>query len=199
MRLRRLLRLAPVAATLAVAVALGACGENGDEARKALAAGRNPPKAVREGLSVPVDGVWYDVFITRPLNLSDPEDRQYYQGPEAPPRSELLGVFIQVCNRSGTVRRTASDFSIVDTQGAEYRPLPLPRSNPFAYQPTALPVGKCLPDRESAVSYSPTGGVLLLFRIPLSAEENRPLELAIAGAVDPATGRRQIAKVDLDI
>jgi hypothetical protein len=37
-----------------------------------------------EGQPVTVDGLSYNVYITRQLNLRDPEDHDYYSGPEAP-------------------------------------------------------------------------------------------------------------------
>ncbi len=41
--------------------------------------------AAREGLPEEIGHIEYNVYITRELNLRDVEDRDYYQGPEAPP------------------------------------------------------------------------------------------------------------------
>jgi len=38
---------------------------------------------LREGLAVKVDGIEYTVYITRELNPSLPDDKDYRQGPEA--------------------------------------------------------------------------------------------------------------------
>jgi hypothetical protein len=114
----------------------------------------------------------------------------------------LFGVFVQVCNdttngaptpareprvQTGTdvagktvSQQIAGDFSIEDSQGGHYEPLVLPTTNVFAYRAQPLAKGKCIPQKGSAAFNGPTGGALLVFRIPVSATENRPLELNVS-------------------
>jgi hypothetical protein len=194
-------RLAFLAALIAVVTGLAGCrGEPGDEARAQLERGFSSDD-IREGLAVPVDGVRYTVFITRQLNPHDPEDSQYYKGPEPKPGRIFYGVFIQACvpEEADGGRPTARHFEIEDTLGDKYKPKPLPKENVFAYRPTKLAPGVCIPNQASATAYSPTGGAMLLFDLPVAAAENRPLELSISAEWDPVKNRRQTAKFELDI
>jgi hypothetical protein len=166
--------------------------------------GADPPpdsEPVREGLGIEAGGLTYNVYITRELNLRDVEDRTYFKGPEAPPGSALFGVFLIVCNdhENGPTRAPARDFKIVDSQENEYRPVPLPPSNDFAYRPVPLKHKACNPARGSIANQSPTGGTMLLFKLPQAATENRPLELEIKAPLDVETGKTQIRRVELDI
>ena len=193
-----------LAGAVAVAVlGLAACGpegERGDEARKTLEKGKSAT-GLREGLIFPVDGIHYNVTISRQLNVRDPEDRQYYQGPEPPPESTFLGVFIRACNpgASKRARQLSRSIAVVDTQENRFTAIPLPDTNPFSYQPVRLAPGECLPEASSATNFGPTGGVMLLYQLPLSSLENRPLELEIEGVYNAMTGERQTAAVELDL
>ena len=152
-----------------------------------------------EGQTVKVHDLSYTVFITRQLNLRDPEDRDYFSGPEAPPGFSYFGVFIQVCNdyNHAPHRTPVDNFKIVDTQGNEYRPTRLPPTDVFAYRPSSLGAKQCVPIPGSAPASGPIGGSLLLFRLPISSIENRPLDLEID---PPLFGKTpDDRKIELDI
>ena len=158
-----------------------------------------PDGAAREGLDVKVAGLDYNVYITRQLNLHDAEDRGYYGGPEAPPGFALYGVFIKVCNPEHGFRSPATtQFKIEDNQGKPFTPLPLPNRNPFAYHARRLSKKACIPEAGSAAATGPTEGSMLLFRLPTTSLENRPLELFIEATEAP--GRpTQTKRIELDI
>ena len=183
---------------LALALVLGAgvlagCGRE-DECTAGERAAPASEEAFREGLAEELGGLEYNVFITRQLNLRLPEDKAYYNGPEAPAGSAHYGVFLEVCNRDedGEPRRSAEDFHITDTQDNEFEPVELERDNPFAYHPAVVEPGQCIPAKGSIPQLGPTGGALLLFELPQTATENRPLELEIG------TGGESVA-FELDI
>ena len=157
-----------------------------------------PSGAGREGKPVTVAGLSYNVYITRELNLRDAEDHGYYQGREAPPGFALYGVFLTVCNDGHGFRAPLTTFTIEDTQGNRFHPLPLPRNNIFAYRSHRLSHAACIPQTGSPAFSAPTGGALLLFEFPLSALENRPLELLIEGRTSPSAPV-QTKRVELDI
>jgi hypothetical protein len=138
----------------------------------------------REGLALDLDGVDYNVFITRELNIKVPPDDAYFDGPEAKQGETLYGVFIQVCNNSKDARQTAGSFSIKDNQGNEFEPEELPEDNKFAYHPGELLPQECIPAVGSVAQLGPTAGSMLLFRLPLANTEYRPLELEIKGEGD---------------
>jgi hypothetical protein len=184
-------RLARVAVTCAVAAtsmpALAACGAEEDQAH-------------REGLALPLEGVTYNVFITRQLNLEDVEDMGYVEGlPGAPPGSTYYGVFLEACNVAEEPVTTASTFRIVDTTGEEFEPLQLDEDNSYSYEPTDLEPGDCIPPEGSLAASGPTAGALLIFEIPLENTENRPLELEILDGYDVAEGHPKELIFELDI
>jgi hypothetical protein len=135
----------------------------------------------REGLALELEGIEYNVFITRQLNTRITPDKAYFSGPEAKKGETLYGVFIQVCNRSNDSHQTADAFKIKDNQGNEFEPEAQPADNPFAYHAGQLDPNECFPESGSVAQLGPTSGSMLLFRLPLQDTENRPLELEIQG------------------
>jgi hypothetical protein len=158
-------------------------------------------ETVREGLSTPLAGLRYTVFMTRQLNLANEEDKGYVPGhDEAPPGKGLYGVFLEACNNSDSAEANAANrFYIEDTQGNRFSPEGLATDNPFAYHGGAVPPKNCEPAKGSLAQQGPTSGALLLFEIPLAATENRPLELHIEGPFDASSGRPDEATIILDI
>jgi hypothetical protein len=148
----------------------------------------------REGLALPLQGIEYNVFITRELNPRITPDKSYVPaGTEPDATHTLYGVFIQTCNRSEDPHQTADRFKIVDNQGNEFEPEKLPTDNDFAYHPKELLPNECIPEAGSVAQLGPTSGSMLLFRLPLANTEYRPLELEIEG-----TGGQHLT-YDLDI
>jgi hypothetical protein len=167
--------------------------------------GDNPREnnASREGLPERVGGIDYNVYITRELNLKDAEDSGYYQGPEAPPGFALYGVFLTACNPAESATSpnipAASDFTVIDTQGNRYRPLTLPANDIWAYHPRPLKHQACIPKAGTLAASGPTNGSLLIFKLPISTLENRPLDLEIVSPPDPRTGKPETGRVELDV
>jgi hypothetical protein len=164
-------RLAVVACVLGLSVVLAACGD--DE--------QGVDEPAREGLSLNLDGVDYNVFITRQLNPEIPPDDTYYTGPEPAPDETLYGVFIQACNNSDDPRETADSFTVVDNQGNEFEPEQFDAGEVIAYEPGELDPEECIPEAGSLAQLGPQAASMLLFRLPLEVTENRPLELEIEG------------------
>lgn len=185
-------------------VALAGCGTDDEGTAGERAQGGT--EAHREGLALDLAGLQYNVFLTRQLNLALPEDRAYHDGePERPGRA-LYGVFLQVCNPADAdaALEAASDFRIVDSQGTEFEPTPLPANNAFAYplpqeegeelagevpvpaaaNPRQVEPGACIPLTGSVAHLGPTAGAMLLFDLPRENTENRPLELEIEHGSD---------------
>ena len=127
-----------------------------------------------------MDGLDYNVFITRELNPKIPPDEAYVTQ-EAPPGQSLYGVFIEVCNNSDQEHMSADRFVIVDNQNNRFEAKPLPADNPFIYAPRALSPKECIPEAGSVAQLGPSEGSMLLFQLPLQTTENRPLELEIEG------------------
>lgn len=194
-------RLTIALSILALAVALGACGNKT----------KTVTRADTEGLYLDVGGLTYQVQVSRQLNPKGVEDRAYLKGlapgtPPLKPDESWFGVFLRVNNEENHPIRAASDFRITDTQYVEgqpcvpargcYRPTALdPQINPFAYSATQLDPGELYPALSSPASENVTGGTVLVFRIPYGSYENRPLELQVRGAEVPQ--RSGIVQLDL--
>jgi hypothetical protein len=134
----------------------------------------------REGLALELEGVDYNVFITRQLNPKITPDEAYVND-EAPPGETLYGVFIEVCNASEEVRTPTDEFVILDNQSNRFEPQELPEDNQFAYRSRELDPEECIPEAGSVAQLGPTEGSMLLFQLPLQTTENRPLELEVEG------------------
>ena len=186
MQLRRL--LATTAVALAASSGLAACGEEEDVTRGST-----------EGVYVMTGDVKYQVQISRPLNPTDWEDREYLHGLPAAESlgtgEDWFGVFIRAFNQTDEEHPAASQFEIVDTTGEKFQPLQLdPQANAFAFQPGPVAAGSQLPLPNSAGQVNSTQGGLLLFKLKTSTLENRPLELHISS---PTGGEEAV--VDLDV
>jgi hypothetical protein len=155
-----------------------------------------------EGVYVSVDGLKYQVQISRQLNPANEEDREYLYGLDAADTKlaageEWFAVFLRVQNqeKDGPTIKSASKFLIEDTTGAEFEPVPLAvEANPHAYAPQRIGPEKHYPSADVTAGSSTTQGSMVLFRVTHSSLDNRPLEFHIASP----TGKRD-AVVDLDI
>jgi hypothetical protein len=172
MVLRRVLIAAACVFALASGAVLSACGNDKEQ-------GVEEP--AREGLSLDMAGVDYNVYITRELNPDVPPDEAYWTGPPAGRGETLYGVFLTACNRTDEDQDTASFFKITDNQHNEFDPETLPRDNPFAYQPSTLGPDECIPKVGSVAQLGPSAASILVFKLPVANTENRPLELEIEG------------------
>ncbi len=167
---RRLLMLLCLAA---LAGGLAACGNKDEE--------QGVDEPAREGIAIELGGVEYNVFITRQLNTAIPPDNAYYDGPEVDADETLYGVFLQACNRTDDTQTPTDFFRVKDNQENEFVPVTLPEDNPFAYHAAELAPDECIPEAGSVAALGPAAASILLFKLPLTTTENRPLELEIEG------------------
>jgi hypothetical protein len=183
MQLRRL--AATTAVVLTAAIPLAACGSDGP-----VSEGKT------EGVYVTTGDLAYQVQISRQLNPTDFEDRDYLKGlPSAEALAkgeEWFAVFIRVFNETKDPHPSASQFVIRDTQGNEFRPIAV--DNTVAYRPVTVGPGDQIPVPGSVARENATQGGMVLFKIPTASYSNRPLELHIA----PPQGGGE-ATVDLDV
>jgi len=157
-------------------------------------------EAETEGVYVDVAGLTYQVQLSRFLNPGDPEDKQYLQGlppgvnPQLPANEIWFGVWMRVKNYSDGPLTPTDDFTIVDTEENEYRPVPLDaKTNPFVYVPIQLQHAQVLPTPDTAAASGPIQGSLILFRLKTDSLQNRPLVLHI----DQGEGNEAVVDLDL--
>jgi hypothetical protein len=188
MQLRRLVAITAVA--LAAATSLAACGSGGEE----------PTAGETEGIYVNTGDLKYQVQISRQLNAADFEDRDYLTGlPVADktlaPGEEWFAVFIRVFNTTKEPHPSAAQFEIRDTTGQVFKPIAInTHINRVAYKPAEVGAGDQIPVPGSLARENLTQGGLVLFKVPNTAYDNRPLELNIT----PPDGGHE-ATVDLDV
>jgi hypothetical protein len=176
---------------LAAALVAGGCGDK-QETRKV---------GQTEGTYIDVGDLKYQVQISRILNPSDVEDRNYLtQLPEGtlPPKGDeaWFGVWVRVENTNDNKSLpTASNFEIRDTQDNVFKPY-AQVGNVFAYQPVdKLGPQDVLPNSEAPAGFGPIQGSLILFKLTTTSLANRPLEFRIISPTDPTN----VGTVDLDV
>jgi len=180
-------RLLAVLAVAASATGLAACGEE-----------HGPfTRAETEAAWVDVGNLRYQVQVSRPLNPGMRADAELLSGlPDAYQQLKAnhtwFAVFVRVENETGRPQPSSREFTIEDTQGATFEPIPV--DNLVAYRPELLPAGQRIPNEQTVGNFAQTQGALLLFQVPVPALDNRPLELLIQGP----DGRSE-ATIDLDV
>jgi hypothetical protein len=107
------------------------------------------------------------------------------------------GVFLWAKNQTKHTQATTDDVDIVDTQGRHYYPLAVnPSLNGYAWRAQSLAPGGTEPALDTTASFGPTQGALLLFKLPNTVYDNRPLTLEIRS---PGPSRKLWATIQLDL
>jgi hypothetical protein len=141
---------------------------------------------VVEGEPVELGDLQYVATFSRFLNPNDNEDSAYLEGqPPPPPGSGYFGVFFEVQNSSDEVQTLAEEMTIHDADGEEFEALE--SESPFAFPfGGEVEVDEQIPVLDSTPQQGPIEGSVVLFELPASASENRPLILEIPGPGGPA-------------
>lgn len=187
----RLRRLGTLACLLGAALGLTACGKT-----------NVPPTIENNGVYVTAGPLTYQLQVSRQLNQYATEDRLYITGVPAAqsslgPRQLWYGVFLWAKNQTKTRQTTTNNFDIVDTEGTHYFPIAVnPQLNPYAWTAQSLPPEATEPGLDTAASFGPTQGSLLLFKLPNSVYDNRPLILEIRS---PSANGKVWATISLDL
>jgi hypothetical protein len=164
-------------AVVALALPLGACGKE-----------KTTTFGLTEGTYLDVGPMAYQIQISRILNPSDPEDRDYMQGVPGTvaPDEVWFAVFVRGQNTSAHTQQAADDFEITDTLNNRFRPVAIARTNPFAYKARPVAHGQVIPSGSSAAGSGVVQqGAMLLFKIKLSSLSDRPLEFHIKSPTVP--------------
>jgi hypothetical protein len=172
-----------------LAIALSACG---NQEAKTL-------HGSTEGTYLNLGPMKYQVQISRLLNPTDREDREYLAGLPAgqklAPDEQWFAVFIRAENQSNRPQPAADQYAVKDTQGTIFRPIDMGPQNLFAYRGGTVAPHALIPVPDTAAAQSTIQGSMLLFKIPVKNFENRPLELDIDNSAIPHV----TASVDLDV
>ena len=184
---RRLVTLLLVAVA---ALVVGACGNKESETLH----------GDTEGIYIDVGGLKYQVQISRVLNPTDREDRDYLvdlpAGEQLAADENWFAVFMRVENDGDKAEPATDTYLIKDTQGNEYKPVAMGPKNVFSYRPAVLQPKDILPLPSSAAAENTIQGSMVLFKIPVANFQNRPLELQIP---PPQGAEGGTGTVDLDV
>ena len=173
------LRCALLAAAIAAALLVAACGE-GQGAAEAVEA--------REQNTVELDGLEYRVPVFRQLNPRIVPDRSFYDGPRPPDGTGVYAAFLQVCNHEGPPATPSGRIVLEDAFGERFRPVDQP-GNELAYAPKELRASECLPQAGAPIAAE---GAPLVFLVPFADTRERPMVLVIEGTHGDA-------RVELDL
>jgi hypothetical protein len=147
----------------------------------AAGCGEEEHAEAKEGEPLELGELSYNIQITRELNRFSPEDAAYLEGaPMIRPNEEYLGVFLQVTNQGDEDTVVPGPLEVIDTRGTVYEQVPL--DNEWSLR-ADMPIaaGETLPVPESVARNAPIEGLLALFAVDESANENRPLILEVHG------------------
>ena len=192
-------RIPAVLLSLVFALTLVACGEDEQPAqRNESFQSVNAQVAETEGIYLDIDGLKYQVQVSRQLNPGLTEDRDYLQGLSAEDSrlskdEEWFGVWLMAENVEDKALPIATEFEVRDTQENVYRPVQVAESNVFAYRGARVAGGDRYPDPNSPAGERPPYGSLVLFKLRRFSLDNRPLELTITGP----EGQQAIVNLDV--
>lgn len=190
----RLRRPLAVLAALLASGGLSACGKHIDESARVV-------RAETEGIYLDIGELKYQVQVSRQLNPYDAQDRPLLAGIPADQRplkadEVWFGVFLRVQNEQKEALPPARKIKIVDTQEDVFLPIALDDRNPYAYHSTVdIGAGRVVPLPDTPAFDTPVRGLLVLFKLTLTALANRPLELQIESRTLP----RQTGIIELDV
>ena len=186
-------RLCAVLAALLVSGGLSACGKHQSTGPIRI--------AETEGIYLDVNELKYQVQVSRQLNPADVQDKPYLVGipeeeRELTPGEVWFAVGLRVQNETSEPLRPSEEIEIEDTVGEIFHPVELSEENVYAYSAhDEIPARETYPVLDSPGFDTPSRGALLLFKLTLTALNNRPLELTINGRMFP----QQTGIVDLDV
>jgi hypothetical protein len=167
------LSLLAALALVGAVFALAACGYLSDS------------KDVPEGEPVKLGELKYNVVFSRFLNPKDSEDSAYLIGqPDAPPGSAYFGVFLEVQNKSEETQTLADSITITDSDHQTYEAIPSKSLYAFPFG-GKVESQEQIPILDSTPEQGPIEGSVVLFELPDSASQNRPLTLSIPSPEGP--------------
>src|SRR4051794_37426504 len=188
----KIARTAVLATAVAAALAASGCGNKEDVVTEAKT----------EGIWIDAGPLDYHIQGSRLLEPGQTPDAAYLKGlpkgsTQPSGKKVWFAVFLRIENKTGKPAPTAKQFEIVDTQGTSFSPYGLDTNvNPFAYKPTVLQPDKVIPVPDSPQDFDSVSGAMLLFKIPLSSYQNRPLSFKIHSADGSKPAE---ASIDLDV
>ncbi|MGC1166908.1 MAG: hypothetical protein WA862_12460 [Solirubrobacterales bacterium] len=175
---RLVLPLLAALALAALVVGVSACGYESHE------------KEVVEGEPVEVGELSINVTFSRFLNPDDNEDSAYLVGQPPPqPGYAYFGIFLEVQNESDE-EQTVPTMTVFDAAGESYSAYPSESLYALQFGETVEPEEQ-LPVLDSTAQQGPIEGALLIFKLPDSVSDERPLALHIEGEEE--------AEVELDL
>jgi hypothetical protein len=168
--MRVLTRVVPIALIAIFALSLTGCDKDVQKIE------------AKEGDRIFLNNLFYQVQLSRVLNPKDVEDGFYLTDqPVAAKGESYFGVFMRVDNETNDTRILPSGIDkmhIENASGDEFEPIVV-KGKGWAYAPAPLGKGASLPIPDTPAQIGPIKGGLILFKIPYSGLDSRPLKLFV--------------------
>ena len=174
------MRLALLMTVLLAAGALAACGEDTE---------RRPAVEAREGNEALVGEFSYRVILFRELNPETVGDRSLVKAVSTDADHGLYAAFVEVCNRGREPQAPSARIVLEDAFGEAWKPLREGVERSLAYRPRKLAPDACIPATGSVAART-FDGAAVVFEVPYSATQERPLILDIRETEDGGEGAR---------
>jgi hypothetical protein len=161
--------------------------------------GEEETSHVVEGEPLELGDLHLTVQLTRFLNPNDIEDAQYLEDQPPPPAGEAyLAVFMEMENEGDEelMAPTAEQIEVEDTTGETFHPVE--SETVFALDlGAAIPPDEALPADDTAAAEGPVQGSIVIFHIPTTAEQNRPLEMHLKATGEEGADEEGTVELDL--
>jgi hypothetical protein len=170
LQIPRLARLLPILLIAVLAFGISGCNKDIQTVE------------AKEGGRIFLDNLFYQVQLSRALNMKDVEDSYYVTGQPVPAKGETyFGVFLRVDNETSDTRILPvgiDGMKIVNATGNVFKPIVV-KGEGWAYAPA--PIGKrgVIPIPDTPAYIGPIRGGLILFKISQDDLNSRPLRLEI--------------------
>ncbi len=188
-------RRLPLLALLLCSLLIAACGQEAQDEGGYQT--ENAQVAETEGIYLDLQGIKYQVQLSKQLNPALPDDAAFVDGVlggnTLADDEVWFAVFMRAENVTEEAVPLAREFQILDTTGEEFRPVAVDKRNEWSYQPITVQDKDKYPGPNSPAGERSPNGAMLLFKVKRASLDNRPLELEIVAE----NGDKGI--VDLDV
>jgi hypothetical protein len=174
------MRLVLLMIAVLTAGALAACGEDTE---------RRPAVEAREGNEALVGDFSYRVILFRELNPETAGDQSLVESVRTDADHGLYAAFVEVCNRGQEPRAPAARIVLEDAFGERWKPLRDGVEPSLAYRPHKVAPGECIPATGSVAART-FDGAAVVFEVPYSVTQERPLILDIRQTEESGEGAR---------
>jgi hypothetical protein len=174
------MRVASLMIALLAAGVLAACGDETE---------RRPAVEAREGNEALVGDFSYRVIVFRGLNPETVADQSLIESVRTDADHGLYAAFVEVCNRGQEPGAPTARIVLEDAFGEAWEPVRAGVEPSLSYRPRELAPDECIPATGSVAART-FDGAAMVFEVPYSVTQERPLILDIRPTEESGDGAR---------